>query len=361
MPTYRSYDRGLLVRCAGVFATVLIVTIGCGAQESDNLRAEARASAAAAAKSNRAAATVFLDRAQSAEARLAAVKNVPSILDRGDTVSALERVRDEEEPVAIRVRAIELAGHALGRDDEQLTEVLALLRNPDTPSPLRAAVAEALHLLLIGGSAPATRHEDIIATLRAVMKDADAAVRTIALSTLAAEGDDAAQQVLATDLRDPSSQLIPPEQAVALLALHPDGDTAPALREVLANPPNAQAQIEAAQALGADVQSHDDLQQVIGNTEASDELRFAAVGALNANAPEKIAAAALPLLNDEGAGDDVRIYAIKAVQALQEANGGLESVQSPAEKAFDAAVNKLRTKAKSAAVRDAAKAYVTKK
>jgi hypothetical protein len=135
----------------------------------------------------------------------------------------------------------------------------------------------------------------------------------------------------------------------------------PVLREVLANPPNAQAQVEAAQALGADVQSHDDLQKVIGNAEATDALRFAAVGALNANAPEKIAAAALPLLNDEGAGDDVRIYAIKAVQALQEANGGLEAVQSPEEKAFDAAVSKLRTKAKSAAVRDAAKEYAAKK
>ncbi len=344
---------------------ILSVTIGCGGQDTGGMRAQAQAEADTALRANRAAAATFLDRSKPADARIAAAQNVATLLDRGDTAAALEIVRNEEEPVAVRARALEIAWPGISRDDEILTDILALLVAKDTPLPLRRSVARTLQLLLVGGSAPGARREDILAALRAVAQDDDVEVRTTALGTLAGEGDGVAQAILTEDLRDPGKQLMAPEEAVALLALHPDGDTLPVLREMLAKPPNPAAQEEAVRALGADVQSHDALQSVIRSNESPDTLRFAAVGALNANAPEKIAGAALPLLNDEGAGDDVRIYAIKAVQTYQEAQASI--LEGPAaaptaeEKAFANAVKKLQAKTKSAAVREAAKEYSAKK
>lgn len=348
------------MRLAVAVAALLSVSIGCNAQQED-MRAKVQAEVDAARQASRRAAATFLDRKQPTETRLAAVKDQSAFVDRGDAVSALEIVVDAEEPPAIRVRALQLGKHEIEQDQQLVTELINLLVSQETPAELRHAMMDVGQTLLISGTG-STRGEDITAAMRAMSQDRDPKLRGMALGMLAAQGDDVAQQALAADLRDPTTELVPPATAVAMLALQPDGDTFAVLREVLAKPPNEEAQIEAAQALGQDPQSHDELQAVVANNDASDALRIAAAGALHANAPEKFVEPATKALQDEGAGDELRIFLIKGMQTLREnrAAAGTPATATTAERAFDQAVRRLSTRAKSQPLRDAAKEYATK-
>lgn len=344
------------MRIGCAVAVMFLTTVGCGAQE-ENVSANVRAEVEAARQASRRGAATFLDRSQSEAARLAAVANLDAFVDRGDATAALEIVRDPAEPVAVRVRALQLALHEIEQDQELVEELLGLLASPETPAPLRHAMADAGRVLLITGTGTA-RGDEIMAVMRSMSRDPDPQIRALALGMLAAQNDDATQKILADDLRNPNEQLVPPEHAAAMLALHPDGDTLPALREVLASPPNTAAQLHAIDALGGDVQSHDALERLATNSAAANEVRIAAAGALSGNAPEKFVDAAAKIVADPRASDELRVFAIKAVQLYQQQKSAVApSAATADERAFRTAVQRLRN-APSPAVRNAARQYL---
>lgn len=345
------------MRLAVAVAALFSISIACNAQQEE-MKATVQAEVEAARQASRRAAATFLDRRQPVEARLAAVKDQSAFVDRGDAVSALEIVVDAEEPTPVRVRALQLGKHEIEQDQQLVAELINLLVSQDTPKELRHALMEVGQVLLISGTGN-VRGEDITTAMRVMSKDPDPHLRGMALGMLAAQGDDVAQQALAADLRDPNTELVPPATAVAMLALQPDADTFAVLRDVLARPPNEESQIEAAQALGQDPQSHDELQAIVANNDASDALRMAAAGALHANAPEKYIEPATKAIQDEGAGDELRIFLIKGMQTLREnrAAAGTTTTATAADRAFDQAVRRLARRASSQAVRDAAKEF----
>ena len=340
--------------------TLLIaVTVACQAQTPTP--AGMQSTADARAKEIGTGVTTFLDKTQMSDVRLAAVEDVPVVIDDAQVKAVASVLRDENETVAVRVKALRLVQHRIDGNDAALTEMLAWLEKPSSARDLRLAVADLLQQFLISSRFMTTRRADIINTLRKVSTDPDPGVREIALSTLIGQGDDHAEQLLIDDLRNPATELLPAETAVALLATNADADTMPVLREVFAKPPNASAQVEAMRALGADPQSRPAIVKVLQDESQPEALRLAAAGTLAANVPEQLPAHALTVVKDEDTSESLRVYSIKAVQTHREGqrvSGKAEASinADPAMAAFDQAVSQLKGHS-SAAVREAAQTY----
>jgi hypothetical protein len=298
------------------------------------------------------AAEVFLDRGRSTSERLRAADAAEAFLAPEHSAGAAAVARDEREDPQVRARALLGIVHTLGEDPALIAEVSTWVASPRTPPVLREAAMQAAEILMFS---PAP-HSDAppVEALRALLADPDPGLRRRAFAVLAGHDDEQARGRLLEGLRGPAARApLPPATAVELLGIALNAASLPVLHQVMVEPPDTATRIAAIRILGSHAPSRPFLVRYLQDRREGEAVRLAAMGALHACAPREFPEYALPVVEDETAGDALRVYAIHAVQYRRPpARGGQP------EDAFDAAVRRLATASSSAAVRGAATDYV---
>jgi hypothetical protein len=303
------------------------------------------------------AARVFADRSRPEQERAAAARGVDAFLSPED-VSAVSRVfLDRSESPLVRSLALSRIGHAIDRNPALLTEILSLAGSPQTPEVLRDQAAAALADLSFSSLSIRERSAEILPALRSLTRDPDEDLRRLAFGILAAHGDDFAQQRLIECLRSPGTSPLPPQECVRLLGLQLHGDAYPILHQILLRPPDEATRVEAIRLLGGYAESRQQLLGILNSRSESGAARMAALGTLHANDPEHFSAIALPVIRDESAAPELRIYGIQAVRHRR-ATAAREQRKLAEAAAFDDAVREVARTSKSEAVRRAALEYL---
>ncbi len=344
-------------RAGSLVAVCLLALQLSGACALGQGPAETRRQVAAHRRAVAQAAGVFLDGTQSDEARLAAIKPYRSVFEPRH-VQAFERTaRNEREGSPIRAAALERLSAHLNRNPALVEQILLWLGNPETPPELRRACLEHASSLSFSSLGMGPFRDRIMATMRGLTRDADATYREAAFSALCAAGDGASQKLLLEGLENPERALVPPERAVAILALDLHGDFYPTLNRIMLQPPNQATRVACIRVLGGYAPARETIVGYLQDPESAEDVRLAAVAALHANAPERLAGYALPVVADENAPSKVRAYAISA-ESRRRAGQNLHGIGPANADDFDALVRKLAQESRSADVREAAAAYL---
>jgi len=304
------------------------------------------------------AATIFLDRARPAVARLAAVRGIAAFAEQQHLDGAARVALDSSEPQTIRVRALQLAGHRAGVDTTFSRRLFALVSDSAASADLRLAAVTQLAFALFGSFSAHTQLDSFLAALRAAARDPDIRIRRTALRALAGQGDRPGLSLLQEGLVSPRAALLPPDEAVQLLGLKDPSPFYELLRQLVRQPSDSATRVAAIRLLGGDSTSRDALVQVLRDTREGLAARQAALGALAAGDPRGLPQHAVPVVADEAAPPDLRVLAIKAVEITRTSRDPRVFARAPDE--FDRVVERLAERAPAGAVRDAARTYLAR-
>lgn len=355
------------MRAMKLNALLLLLALPVAAQQQQPSGRQAlRAEIAEQQQRMRDAAAVFLDRTRSVEERASAARRVPAFGDPEQVAAAAAVVLDPAETPQIRTLALSRIEHAVDRHPELVTGVLRLAATPTTPLELRRAAARVVAGLSFSSFSMVRRSEELLPALRSMTSDPELDLRLTAFGILATAGDDFAQQRLLECVRSPATAPLPVRDCIRLLGLQRHGDASPLLHQLLLQPPDEATRLQVIRLLGGYAESRPALLELLRDPGRSEEVRLAVLGALYANDLAAFADAALPLVQDESAGDALRVYGI---QAVRQRRGALLHIgRKDAVAAFDRAVAELaRTSrsgeervqaSRSGAVREAALAYL---
>ena len=212
-----------------------------------------------------------------------------------------------------RVAAFAEASLASSEKEENLQEVLEVLRNKEEPTQVRLAALQTLQAASFGSIAFEAIRGDYIAALRQVAQDADAELRQRSLGILSREKDGFAQKRLLEGLQNPEKALVPPEKALQLLSYDVHSDAYPLAREIVNNPPNTAAKREALRLLAADATAAPMFEKVLRDKGETAENRQVSAAALQALRPERLQAYAREALLDSSEHDEIRATSLSAL------------------------------------------------
>jgi len=227
--------------------------------------------------------------------------------------SALLIATDAKKTVKQRVAAMAEAPLAVCENDANLQAMLKVLRDNEEPVEVRLAALQALQAASFSVVAFASCRGDYIATLRAVVEDANPELRQRVLGILAREKDGFAQQKLLEGLQDPAKALVPPEKALQLLSYDVHADAYPVARAIVSQPPNATARREALRLLAADASSAPLFEKILRDKDEAAEVRQISAAVLQATRPETLQAHAREMLLDPSEQDEMQAVSLTAL------------------------------------------------
>ena len=302
-------------------------------------------------------AAVFLDASRSEKERVAAVRGHATFYDPRQIEDCVRVARNLRESGGIRAEALGKLFPYLQADTALVGDILSWVRDADTPQPLRKAALDTTRGFANSFLGMVQAREQILSTMRRLTADADPEFREAAFALLCGHGDSYAQKLLAAGLEDPTRALLPPEKSVALLGLSLHGDFYPTLYKVMLSPPNAATRLECIRLLGGYKEAQPTILGYLQGRQEPEDVRLAAAGTLNANAPEKFADYVGPVVADEDSPENVRLYGIQA-ELLRRGESADSERRRPDE--FDRVVRELSVASSSDLVRRSARGYVEK-
>jgi hypothetical protein len=212
-----------------------------------------------------------------------------------------------------RIAAMSNATLAVCDDDRSLQAMLDVLRSVDEPIEVRLAALASIQAASFSVVAFESCRSDYIATLRAVMDDADPELRQRVLGILAREKDGAVQKRLLDGLENPAKALVPPEKALQLLGYDPHASAYKAARKILQKPPNEEAKREALRLLAADTSTKPVFERILRDKAEASEYRQIAASALHAMAPDTLQKHAREIVLDPSESDEIRATSLTAI------------------------------------------------
>ncbi|HKY04109.1 MAG TPA: hypothetical protein VJQ56_04420 [Blastocatellia bacterium] len=257
------------------------------------------------------------------------------------------------QPVKERVEALAEVPRAVCEKDENLQKVLKILRNKDEAVEVRLAALQTLQAASFSVIAFESCRGDYIAALREIIADPNMEIRQRALGILSREKDGFAQKRLLEGLEKPEKALVPPEKALQFLSYDIHAEAYPLAREIVSNPPNADAKREALRLLAADAKSVPIFEKVLQDKDEMAENRQIAASALQALKPEKLQDRAREILLDKGEYDDIQATSLTALTQF----GDEEEVAG--DKALLKRIDDL-SDAKSTKLKQSARRFLTK-
>ena len=260
---------------------------------------------------------------------------------------------NEKKTTAERAKAFVEAPLATIESDKNLQASLDVLRDRKQPIKVRLSALQSLQAATFSVIEFEPYREDYLAALRELVDDPDEELRQRVLGILAREKDGYAQQKLLEGLQEPSKALVPPEKALQLLSYDVHAEAYPVAREILNQPPNAEAKREALRLLSADAASAPVFEKLMRDKDEDREIRQISAAALQAVKPKQFQEQAREILLDNTEFDDIQATALTAM-----AQFGDENVVSKDEKLLKR-VHQLG-KGKSAKVKKTAKTFLTK-
>jgi hypothetical protein len=322
------------------------------AQTADSLRAAIAATRAQSA----AAARVFLDSTRTAAERERAAAPVAAFLDRADARAALALVDNPREPARIRLIALTRGAYLIDGDTAAESALLRWVADRKTPGPVREAAMNTLTAMLVGSTMRARRLPEITGLLRELSAEPDSVVRRPALAWLVVSGDSGTVSRLVRSLTPGGDPVVTPLEAVVMLANSGRADAKAAVRPLLDQRRDVAARTEAIRVLGADRASAPALDRLVADSTEADTVRAAALGAVFANRPHDFPSVSLPLVADEKAREDLRVFAIEAVTLRTRAPSPEMKIVPP--NSFTEVVRRLAKESASPRVRAAAANYL---
>jgi HEAT repeat protein len=212
-----------------------------------------------------------------------------------------------------RVAALAEVPLAVCESDKDLQAMLNVLRDKNEPVKVRLAALQSLGAAAFSVISFESCRNDYIATLREVATDPDPELRQRVLGLLAREKDAFAQKKLLEGLKNPEKALVPPEKALQLLSYDVHAEAYSIARDIVAKPPNDDAKREALRLLAADATSAPLFEKVLRDKDELRENRQIAASALHAINPDKLQANAREILLDKSEYADIKATSLTAL------------------------------------------------
>jgi len=200
--------------------------------------------------------------------------------------------------------------------DDALESLLEILRDTEEPIDVRLRALQTLGAAAFASPSFPAIERDYIATLRQVATDPDPELRQQVLGILAREKDGFAQKKLLEGLRDPAKALVPPEKALQLLAYDIHAEAYPLAREIVNHPPNAIAKREALRLLGADPGAVPIFERILRDKTETPEIRQVSAAALHGLDPNRLQAQVREIVLDPAEQDEMRETSLTAIKQL---------------------------------------------
>jgi hypothetical protein len=197
--------------------------------------------------------------------------------------------------------------------DKNLQATLDVLRDKGQPIKVRLAALQSLQAASFSVILFEPHREDYLATLREICDDPDAELRQRVLGILMREKDGYAQKRLLDGLQDADKALVPPEKALQLLSYDVHADAYTVAREILKQPPNADAKREALRLLAADASSAPVFEKLLRDKDEDRDIRQISAAALQAVKPKRFQEQAREMLLDKKEYDDIQATALTAL------------------------------------------------
>ena len=247
---------------------------------------------------------------KSAKKQTAAKKQSPA---KRTPRAAFAVATNEKKSTQERAKAFVEAPLATIKSDQTLQASLNVLRDREQPIKVRLAALQSLQAASFSVIEFEPHREDFLATLRELVDDPDPELRQRVLGILAREKDGYAQKKLLDGLQDPSKALVPPEKALQLLSYDVHSEAYPVAREIVAEPPNADAKREALRLLAADASSAPVFEKLLRDKDEDREIRQISAAALQAVKPKLFQEQARELVMDKDEYDDIQATALTAM------------------------------------------------
>jgi len=291
-----------------VIGLVLLASVTAGAQSSEDFRQQENQRLQAIEKGFE----VFLNEQASDKDRIAAVADYPMAKDPKQIAALKTVVGNREASPAIRTKALSSIHYYLQEDEKFYNDVISLLSNNRTPKPLREECLRAVGVLSFSAFGMQVVSEDLLKVYRDLLNDEDILFRRDAYNKLAIGGDDIAQQNLIEGLKNADVRPLPADECIRLLGYDIKGDYYPVIHEVAQNTTELKTKVAAIKVLGNYAPAKSDIITYLNDTNESDEVRLAAIKSLNAFDKENFTTYAESLLQKADAPAEVLIYAINA-------------------------------------------------
>lgn len=297
----------------------------------------------------------LLDTSKTKAKRLLGVDDSFGLRKQSDVADAADIVRDKKQHVEVRIAALNQISFKVGEQLNLIELMFAILKDAGEPSELRRAALRVLQQASFTSSLFQSKRHEFMEVLRPIVDDPDPEIRVRVVEELAKEKDDYVQQRLIEGLNDKKKALVPPEKAIQFLGYDIHSEYFPVLKDVVADPPNQAAKVEAVRLLGADADSKELLSEIVQDKSEKSEVRLTGAAALQAVAPEEFEAQAKQIVLDDKDYDEIKSVVINAVTHFPE-KGGIAG-----DKEFVSKVEKLKDSASSKKLKEVAKTFISQK
>jgi HEAT repeat protein len=263
----------------------------------------------------------LLDTSKTKAKRLSGVDDSFGLRKQSDVADAGDIVRDKKQHVDVRIAALNQISFKVGEQINLIELMFAILKDTGEPGELRRAALRVLQQAAFTSSLFQSKRPEFLDVLRQIVDDPDPEIRVRVIEELAKEKDDYVQQRLIEGLNDKKKALVPPEKAIQFLGYDIHSEYFPILKDVVADPPNQAAKVEAVRLLGADADSKDLLTEIVQDKSEKSEVRQVGAAALQALAPEEFEAHAKQIVMDDSDFNEIKSVVINAVTHFPEKNG----------------------------------------
>jgi uncharacterized protein (UPF0147 family) len=263
----------------------------------------------------------LLDTSKTKAKRLSGVDDSFGLRKQSDVADAGNIVRDKKQHVEVRIAALNQISFKVGEQINLIELMFAILKDAGEPGELRRAALRVLQQAAFTSSLFQSKRPEFLDVLRQIIDDPDPEIRVRVIEELAKEKDDYVQQRLIEGLNDKKKALVPPEKAIQFLGYDIHSEYFPVLKDVVADPPNQAARVEAVRLLGADAGSKDLLTEIVRDKSEKSEVRQVGAAALQALAPEEFEAYAKQIVMDDSDFNEIKSVVINAVTHFPEKNG----------------------------------------
>jgi len=227
--------------------------------------------------------------------------------------AALSVATSGRRPVRKRVAAMAQAPLAVCESDKDLQAMLNVLRNEDEPVKVRLAALQSLGAAAFSVIAFESCRGDYLAALRKVATDPKPELRQRVLGLLMREKDGFAQRKLLDGLKNPDKALVPPEKALQLLSYDVHAEAYAAARAIVGKPPNPDARREALRLLAADATAAPLFEKLLRDKKELREIRQISASALHALKPDRLQQVAREIVLDKSDYDDIKATSLMAL------------------------------------------------
>ncbi len=284
---------------------------------------------------------IFFDTSRPVLERLQAFENFGTFKDAGDTEKAKAIFLDETQNETLRAAAMQGLISVIGKDENLLEKVLAILANENSPVVLRNTAMVVLRGLRFSSLLFLNKKPQYLTVLRQLINSNLESLKMPAMEELAQRNDSILQEKLVQGLKTGSNEITSAENAIQLLSYDTHGSFHNLLLEIAENPPSKGALKEALRNLGTEPKAKDILIKTLEDNSEDPEIRHVSATSLVNLDKTKMESISKNLILDTGVNEELKTALLNTIIHVSQP-GELE-----ADKDFQAKVKEVAKESQS--------------